>query len=123
MQGLVVGPQGSDGEDVGVREWDVEEVTEGKTVSGSGSSEPRFSWLFASGTLRSARSWTSHSGQAGDKGRWFGCQNKNEPSMLEDPGTPRSLVGLQQSCRRIGSPSVDLWPHRPSRMFPSTARQ
>lgn len=26
MQGLVVGPHGSEGEDVGVREWDVEEA-------------------------------------------------------------------------------------------------
>lgn len=43
MQGLVVGPQGSEGEDVGVREWDVEEAQWGGTISGSGSSEPSIS--------------------------------------------------------------------------------
>ena len=43
MQGLVVGPQGSEEEDVGIREWDVEEAQGGGTIAGSGRSEPEIS--------------------------------------------------------------------------------
>ena len=89
---------------------------------GVGGQNLRSREFLASGTLRSARSWTSHSGQTGDKGRCFGCQNNNEPSMLEDTRTLRSLVGLQHLVVEDLEPWVDLWPHRPSKMFPSTAR-
>lgn len=90
---------------------------------GVGVQSPRFREFLASGTLRSARSWTSHSAQAADKGRCFARQNKNEPSVLGDTGTLRSLVDLQHLLVEDLEPWVDLWPHRPSRMFPSTARQ
>lgn len=90
---------------------------------GAGVQSPRFREFLASGTLRSARSWTSHSTQAGDKGRCFARQNKNKPSVLGDTGTLRSLVDLQHLVVEGLEPWVDLWPHRPSRMFPSTARQ
>lgn len=38
-------------------------------------------------------------------------------------GTLRSLADLQHLVVEDLEPWVDLWPHRPSRMFPSTARQ
>lgn len=89
MQGLVVGPQGSDGEDVGVREWDVEEAQRGGTVSGSGSSEPE---IFVSSLPR-------------------------EPSKVPEAGLPivdrlgTRVVGLDakirmsQACWRTQGPS------------------
>lgn len=43
MQGLVVEPQGSEEEDVGSRDWDVEEAQGGGTIAGSGRSEPEIS--------------------------------------------------------------------------------
>ena len=43
--------------------------------------------------------------------------------MLEDMGTLRSLVDLQLLEAEDLEPWMDLGPHKPSRTFPSTARQ
>lgn len=103
MQGLVVGPQGSDGEDVGVRGGWRRHRGVGRSL-GSGSSEPE---IFVSSLPREPSEVPEAGLPIVDRlgtRRWFGCQNKNEPSMLEDPGTLRSLVGLQHLVVEDRSP-------------------